>query len=342
MDLEKLYSDVKNAISKLYLPELWRGFEPIKFALYSGQSCFFDGQYIEKPIMFCANTAIEYNGEFIAIWNVIEKQDSDILASKMVHEMFHAFQHKQGEKRFPDEFDALKRYRLNAENLSVKLRENMLLVELSERFSVSKYEEFLALRRYRMEHFPYEYAYEAATEQIEGTANYVELMSLRQLSEWKYMESLKSLKTEVRSMKGLMTPRIISYSVGALLFKILKDNRLFEFDYFTDEPTSVSLLKDVRPCENPPAADAYIASLVESHERETKELIEKAVSDGNIEVSGEYDLIGVNIYNARMYGNYIYTTYFAAYSDNGREVVLNGNFVVELNDLGKVIRIYRA
>ena len=133
MELKTLYEQIAEIIGTVDFSRLWSGFHPLKFALYDDERCFFDGRYIEKTAAFCANTAIEYAGEPIAIWNVSQKIDPRILASKMIHEMFHAFQMEKGESRFPDEMDALKRYRYDPINLSAKLRENGMMAKLSRR-----------------------------------------------------------------------------------------------------------------------------------------------------------------------------------------------------------------
>ena len=43
MGLERLYYEVKSYIDKVDFSKLWRGFEPLKFALYTDSECFFDG-----------------------------------------------------------------------------------------------------------------------------------------------------------------------------------------------------------------------------------------------------------------------------------------------------------
>ena len=120
MELHEYYSEINSRIEKIDFDALWKDFKPLKFALYNDKKCFFDGQYIEKTDDFFANTAIEFNGEVIAIWNVSEPTDSDVLTSKIVHEMFHGFQTISGEKRYADEMDALFEYCYSNENLSVK------------------------------------------------------------------------------------------------------------------------------------------------------------------------------------------------------------------------------
>ena len=96
MRLEALYHQVKQAISLLDFHRIWPGFAPLKFALYDQETCFFDGRYIPKTDEFCANTSISYQGEQIAIWMVAGEPDASVLASKLVHEMFHGFQTLQG------------------------------------------------------------------------------------------------------------------------------------------------------------------------------------------------------------------------------------------------------
>ncbi len=110
MELHEYYSEINSRIEKIDFDALWKDFKPLKFALYNDEKCFFDGQYIEKTDDFFANTAIEFNGEVIAIWNVSEPTDSDVLTSKIVHEMFHGFQTISGEKRYADEMAVFLRY----------------------------------------------------------------------------------------------------------------------------------------------------------------------------------------------------------------------------------------
>lgn len=48
MNLEKLYYEIKNYIDGIDFSRLWKGFKPLKFALYTDKECFFEGNYIEK------------------------------------------------------------------------------------------------------------------------------------------------------------------------------------------------------------------------------------------------------------------------------------------------------
>ena len=117
MNLEELYSEVSILLKKIDFNHLWEGFYPLKFALYTDNECYFNGNYIKKSDSFLGNTSIKYNGEWIAIWNVMGEIEPIILCSKMVHEMFHGFQQQNNDSRFPDEIDAIYNYKYSNTNL---------------------------------------------------------------------------------------------------------------------------------------------------------------------------------------------------------------------------------
>jgi len=120
------------------------GFRPLKFALYDDETCFFNGAYIEKSDDFCANTSISFQGEQIAIWKVVDDLPIPVLASKIVHEMFHGYQTVENWNCWADEMEALYRYQYNADNLSLKLRENELLLRILDHFDEASYQELLS------------------------------------------------------------------------------------------------------------------------------------------------------------------------------------------------------
>lgn len=63
---------------------------------------------------------------------------------------------KNGESRFPNEMDALKRYRDSEQNLFVKLVENQWIAALTDSFDARGFQRLLALRSTCKECFPYE------------------------------------------------------------------------------------------------------------------------------------------------------------------------------------------
>ena len=101
MDLALLYREIELRIRKVDFSAVWKGFYPLRFAVYTDEQCYFDGNYIEKTDAFCANTAIQWGDEYIAIWNITENpEDMDALAASIIHEMFHAFQRTSGSGGF--------------------------------------------------------------------------------------------------------------------------------------------------------------------------------------------------------------------------------------------------
>ncbi len=206
MKLDKLYGLVSKAVSSLDLAGIWPGFSPLRFALYDKDACFFDGAYIEKTDAFCANTAIVYQGEPIAIWKVGGEPDISVLTAKIVHEMFHAYQIGQGWDCWADEMDALYRYEYDTENLALRLRENELLLSLAEHFDEGALRELLSHRKRRSEEHPYEFSYESKIEEIEGSAAYVEWRVLRQLDEHAAAAMTGRMRAAVSSVLRNISP----------------------------------------------------------------------------------------------------------------------------------------
>ena len=92
IDLQHTAEEVAHRISALDFAQLWPGFHPYRFALYDEDTVFFNGTFFSRTADFVGNTAIVYQGEPIAIWNLEEVPDINVLSAKIVHEMFHAFQ----------------------------------------------------------------------------------------------------------------------------------------------------------------------------------------------------------------------------------------------------------
>ena len=331
-DLKTLFKTVSGEIARIDFSRLWPGFEPLRFALYNESECCFDWEMIEKTPAFCANTSIEYEGEQIAIWNVMEEMEPAVFASKMVHEMFHGFQNVRGWGCFPNDVEALMRYENSAEALSVKLRENALLLELLEGHDENKLEELLALRRARLERFPYETEYEAMTEEIEGSANYVEWKVLEQLAPERAEALINDMRARLTDADRLLPARIPCYYTGALFINALA--RAGRSDYEPAErPYLLSLIRSAEPKAEPfTAIDPAASEAVRSYNAETERIISAALDRGNVVLKGPLTLVCPNIYNARRLGEYITSTFFLMYSDGAENKLAYGNFVVKMRD----------
>ena len=342
-NLEELYNQVKEAVATLDFEQIWEEFKPLKFALYDDQKCYFNGEYIEKTADFCANTAIEFQGETIAIWNVVEELKPSILASKIVHEMFHAFQMVQGWDCWARELEALYKYQYNAENLSIKLNENKLLLELLKEFNESKYHELMRLRKYRSEKFPYEFSYETKVEAIEGSATYVEWQALKQLD----MDSADSF---VEKMEKVMTQpeyffpiRISSYNTGALLIYAMHCAEEYSFTA-KERPVIVSLLKNIPSLQNMDdkiMIDAEVDKALKVFTEESKSIVEAALSRNEVALKGPLELDGLNIYDARCYNGYLTSRIGLRYKENGESKLFIGDSVIRMKDESTIDTVYK-
>ena len=344
MNLEMQYRQVNEAISSLDLGSIWPGFKPLKFALYDDEKCFFDGHYIEKTDVFCANTSIVYEGEQIAIWMVQQELDHSVLTSKIVHEMFHGHQSIMGWNCWANELEALYHYQYDAENLSLKLRENELLLALSDRFDDSALRELLALRKLRSMKYPYEFAYESKVEEIEGTANYVEWQVLKQLDEIRANALIEQMRAVMTKPEYLFPIRISSYFTGALMINALRGEGVYRFEA-ADRPTILSVIKDIEPSDGLfPEKEAVLGSVtsaVEAFHQETDSIIRSALEKGLVVLNGPLELTGVNVYNARCLRGFITSTYFVMYRDGKEDKMLQGNFVIKMQDEKIIAAVYR-
>ena len=344
MDLEALYRDVERAVSALDFPRIWPGFAPLKFALYDDEKCFFNGRYIEKTADFCANTSISYRGEQIAIWMVEEELPLPILTSKIVHEMFHGFQTLRGWDCWPDEMEALRRYRYDAENLCLKLRENELLLSLLDGSDPAAFRELIALRKRRSEAFPFEFSYESRVEEIEGTANYVEWQVLKQLDE-AAAAALADRMRETATQPGALFPiRISCYFTGALLIHAMRQAGVYDFDP-AERPAPLRILRGAPVSDGRfPGKEAcfrQVSDAVTSYRKETESIIRSALERADVAAEGPLELVSANIYDARYHDGYVISTYFLLVRDGTEEKMLSGNFVARMRDGKTIDKVYR-
>lgn len=343
MDLELLHQQISIEISHLDLEKIWPGFKPLKFALFNQDKCYFDGKYIKKTAAFCANTSILYEGEYIATWLVAENLPIEVLTSKLVHEMFHGFQNKKGWNCWPDEIEALFRYEYNAENLSIKLRENKLLLSLLDHFDNDLLEELLSLRKKRSIDFPYQFMYEIKTEEIEGTANYVEWQALKQLDAKKANDLLANMHLEMTEINHMFPIRISCYYSGALMINALVNKGIYDFNSNV-RPTLLSILDNIKSLVSNLRSEENLRKAKEAVNKyytETEEIIKNAVAKNEIALKGPLELGYVNIYNARCHNNYITTTYFLMYKEKEDNKMLPGNYVIKMLDERTIELVYK-
>ncbi len=330
MDLALIYEEIEKRLQKVNFSALWAGFSPLRFAIYTDEECYFDGRYIEKTDIFCANTTIHFNGEYIAIWNIAEEPDDmDRLAALIIHEMFHAFQRIQGECRYADEKRAPFRYRYLADNLSAKYREAGYIRAILEENDPGAYSRLLSIRRMRADRFPYEYEYEARVEQIEGTANYVEVNALEQINREKGKMAWQNMLDRICNPEKYFPIRIISYKTGAAVLACIKKCSDLNCELFTEQPFACQMISGVTAGDVQVPHDVEMEKCLQSYLKETHEIIETAIRKNDCVLKGKYPLDSVNIWDARCEGRYITSNSFVCYRDGGEFRTLYGDFVIE-------------
>lgn len=352
MELAYAYQQVKERLDKLDFSALYRGFSRFPFALYQDTQAYMDGGYFDKPACFMGNTSVLYNGAHTAIWQLAgENWDFDVLASKLAHEMLHAYQNAVGETRWADERAALVKYPHDAANVSARLEEAACMEQCLSENAPGAFSRLLSLRKARMERFPFAFDYEARIEQIEGTAHFVELAALKQLNGDKAKERWNRLFAGLRDPKRYFPARSVTYLSGAAFIACLKKYTEFDMDAFTNTPFVTAALEGVRPCELPgvdPRAEAALADW----RKEGREIVIRAMEKGDIVLDGGCRLVAWNVYDAFWDGQYAVISSLLCYIEGtdlpdtdealfAQMKVLNGDFVTELDENLRLSRVWR-
>jgi len=341
MDLALIYSEIEKRIKKVDFSALWKGFSPFQFAVYTDKECYFNGQFIEKTDVFCANTSIDFNGEYIAIWNISEEpKDMDTLSASIIHEMFHAFQRNSGECRFANELEAPFKYCYSVGNLSAKHMEADYIKAILEKDDCGAYSKLLSLRKMRANQYPYEYAYEARVEQIEGTANFVEANALTQINSEKGQRAWQSILDRICRPENYFPIRPISYEIGAAVIACIKKCSAIDCEIFTEQPFSCEMISDVNDSAAGVPNDVETEKCLHRYFAETHRIIETAIRKNDCILKGKYPLISVNIWDARREGNYITSHHLLMYKDGGEQKTIYGNFVIEVDTDYNVLTVF--
>ena len=340
MDLRFAYGEVERRLEKLDFSTLWPGFRPLPFALYDSSACFFDGEFVPKTAEFMANTSIEYRGEQIAIWQLEGEPDPDTLTASLVHEMFHAFQKICGESRWADERAALMNYRYTPENLSMKRKEAELMQAVLEG-DPEAFPTLLELRKRRALDFPGEYDYEARIEQIEGTANLVELEALSLLDREKGKTGWEKLLRQIGDPAAYTPIRIVSYAIGAVFLACIRRCSSYAYFRFTDTPFALGILEGVTPAAGDFPPDPVMETQVRAYRLETERIIRKALSKNEVILEGPLPLASLNVWDARWDGRYAVSNFFIAWWEGEEMKSMEGDFVAELDRSYTIRRVYK-
>ncbi|MFO7969073.1 MAG: hypothetical protein R6U15_03035 [Candidatus Izemoplasmatales bacterium] len=340
MDLIETYNKIKHIIQTVEFASLWPKFKKYNFALYNEDTVIINNKTIKKTDEFIGNTAIKYQGEYLAIWYLQNEMDENILASKLIHEMFHAFQNEQNEKRFPNEFEALLKYDNSLEILQLKYLESKYLLELDNKFSKNKFNAFLNLRYHRKKIYPFQYDYESKIEIVEGMAQFIELKALEQIDFTSYKKQLSKLKNRIDNLCNYFPIRVISYDIGTLLIKILIDNNL-DFNQEISNNNDLLITRLLDKIDFKEISYNYDEEVIKNYKQD-KNKLDKVIEEGLInyqeKITGDFNLKAFNVYNARYHKGFIYSKYFIIIDKKG---ILFGDFLIKIK-AKKAVEIYKV
>jgi hypothetical protein len=322
INLKDLHKEISLRLGKLDFGGLHPGFHPFRFALYDGNTVCFGDSEIPWDKRFIGNSAIDCVGELIAIWDARSASaDMDKMAANLAHEMLHAYQRERKDTVWPDEMDGAF-YPRDFDNFRLRALENQALAGLVEKFDGAGWADFKALRAHRLRLYPAGVNYEIKAEGIEGSAAFVEMEALKQLSPELYHVELENTLRRLRAPANVFDARKISYDTGAVLRLVLRGAGVSMPDWEKEKPAGAE------------TAGADISDLRGEFENYFNE-IDKKVKDalsgaGKLDITGK-KLFGFDPYNMRSSGNYLYHPHFIAVAAEGEEPeFIMGTFVTKM------------
>jgi hypothetical protein len=340
-DVKELYQSIKGKIKSLDFDKIYKGFKPFDFALYTDDFVVLKDQIIKYDNRFIGNTAIMYEGDYLAIWKIESIfVHFNIITSKIVHEMFHAYQYKCEEKRFPNEFFGLG-YKYEKYNIATKYDETKFLLQAIEEEDMTSLLKFITLREKRRSEYEFDLLYEEGIETVEGTAKYVELQVLSQLSLNDYQKVYDEIKNNIKNIKNYIPIRWISYDIGCLIL-MAKDRFNIEFkaEIGTETNNIYNLIfSDYQAIDFYHANTILDLSFLDQYYQSIVDSINKVLIS-NPKIHQCDQVIGFDPLNSFRIDKYIYYRHFVMIKQQGKDVFIHNESVGEVNELNQVFAVY--
>lgn len=308
-DRKEIILKLKDKVDENNFDYYWKGFKSFPLALYNSDEVYLinyknlpKGYYVDGKVAvgkwderFMGNTAINLDGQYTAIWNMDtldEMIDLDKLYSKVVHEMLHAYQLKNGDKRFGNEVMYLT-YKFTGEFLDLRMKEREYLLkavfEADEAKKKELISDFISIREGRRNIIGDRINYEYGIESIEGAATYVECKALQEETKLpeKYIASRYGEKLiENNDLKEFRASCYFSGMFIALIMDSLCGNwqasydssGMYLYDYFKTQ-------MEWTPKEFTPKVNAYISYILRKHDN----LVRKEITD--FYINSGYEII---------------------------------------------------
>lgn len=340
MDLNYIHREVTLRLQSIDPEALWPGFAWGEFALYDARQATMGQGLFPCPEEFRGNTALTWKGKTVAIWNVTgtDGEDLDLLAANMAHELFHMFQLKREEIRFPNDLAALTDP-MESGLLAIKREENRELIRAVEEQERSRghLARFLALRKERESLSGRLCPQEYWAETIEGMAEYVGTRALNTLSRAKYIRRLKEYRKNLtESSVLLLEPRRMAYYTGTFLLLGAQKAGISLFHEIGGETRPIcELLKDKLPLGEAGTVPSFPqgTALLEE-QRKSRETILSAFFDRGPQYrQGHFIITGYDPMNLWLLGDKLYGSHFWLLKDKdgGETVQLQGPAVLVWN-----------
>ncbi len=320
MNLLKVYNAVDRVLNTLDFDSLFSGFHKYRFALYTSREICLDGEMIPYQEGFLGNTAIEYKGEYIAIWNMELDpiEDVEILAYSLVHEMFHCQQKTNKDNRYPSDLTLLN-YPTDTDNFTKKYNENLCLADAYEKRDLDALKKFVQIRNMRLEAYPEMVRQELKAETMEGMAEYVGLRALNVINKEKCEKIVSDYIGKLQDRGDLLFDiRRISYYVGAIYYLCfdrleieMQNDFLSELSVYEQNPIDCSdIIAEIEQYD-------FISSRYAELLDEKKRIIEEYIKDAKYVACDAY-ICGYDPMNMIRFGDMIYCKYFVFLNESGK------------------------
>lgn len=335
MDLLETFRTVDAMLDKLDFATLFSGFHRYRYALYTDSEICLDGEMLPYQVDFRGNTALEFNGECIAIWNMETDpaEDTELLAYGLVHEMYHCHQRANGEKRYPSEL-ALLHYSGDIGNFEKKYNENLYLADAWEKNDVQALQKFTWIRNMRIGENPDMVQQELKIETVEGMAEYVGLKALQTINSEKFAAVTGGYLQKLRAQDGLVFDlRRICYYSGAL-YALCLDRHGKQIDNdFSCEQTVYE--------QNSWAVSADGSVVIRSYDfipyqfteltKERERLIAHSIRQWGYTACKAY-ICGFDPMNMFRVGDFVYCKNFVCLDTGGTVRTMNTSVVLRMNE----------
>ena len=304
--MRSLYEKVESLLELVPYEDICPGFRRCEFGIYDSDQVWLSGETIPWDRRFVGNTAIAYEGEYIAIFGVEDPQqtDAELLAADLVHEMFHVHQIRCGESRYPDDIMLLC-YPWDTENHRLRYAENQLLAEAysenGER-RAALLAAFRSLRQQRAKELGDYLEQELLAEHIEGRAEYAGCRALLAINPRKFEEKIQRYLSALRAMDQVFFDiRRMAYITGALYSLACADCR-------EEDPLQTEL---------------------DSYRQDKSAQIEDFLGRKPVGRKGEYRICGYDPMNMIECGRKVLCTHFVVLQEGEERLFLDGPVLLE-------------